>query len=116
MIIRIENLRLRTIVGIFEWEKKIKQDVIINVDLYFNGTTATESDEIFDTVDYKSMTKKIISFVEDNSFNLIEKIAGGVASIALEHEKVFKTIVKVDKPGALRYADSVSVTHELEKK
>lgn len=116
MMIRIENLRLRTIVGIFDWEKKIKQDVVINVELHFDGTRAIQSDEIDDTVDYKKMTKSIISYVENNSFNLIERIAGGIASLAIEHEKVYKAIVKVDKPGALRYADSISVTHELKKK
>ena len=65
MIIHIENLRLRTVVGIFEWEKNVKQDVIINIEIEFDGTKAIESDDIAHTIDYKSITKKIISEVEE---------------------------------------------------
>lgn len=115
MIIKIENLRLRTIVGIYEWEKKDRQDVVINVELEFDGTTASGSDNIDDTVDYKSITKKIIKFVESNSFNLLERIAGGIADITLESERVKRSVVKVDKPGALRFADSVSVTETKDR-
>ena len=112
MIIKIENLRLRTIVGIYDWEKKEKQDLVINVSIDFDGSKAAASDSIEDTVDYKSITKKIISFVETNDFNLLERIAGGICDIVFENPGARKTSVKVEKPGALRYADSVSVTEE----
>lgn len=115
MEIKIENLRLRTVVGIFEWEKEVKQDVVINVDMHIDGDLAVTTDNIEDTVDYKQITKNIINHVEDNSFNLIEKIAGDIANLVMKDNRVRKTIVKVDKPGALRFADSVSVTHQLEK-
>ena len=109
LIINIKNLRLRTVVGIFEWEKKIKQDILINIEIEFDGSKAIEKDDIEYTVDYKSVTKKIISEVESREFNLIERIAGDVAKIILEDKRVQKASVKVDKPGALRFADSVSV-------
>lgn len=115
MIIRIKNLRLRTVVGIFDWEKKIKQDVVINVEIHFNGAKAIESDSIEYTVDYKQITKKIIDYVENNSFNLIEKIAGDVSAIVIQDNNVKRTEVEVEKPGALRYADSVSVTHYIDR-
>lgn len=115
MIIKIENLRLRTIVGIYEWEKKDRQDLVINVELEFDGSRASDSDNIEDTVDYKKITKKIIKFVEGNSFNLLEKIAGGIADISLENMNVYKSVVKISKPGALRFADSVSVTEIKER-
>ena len=111
MIIKIENLRVRTIVGIFEWEKKVKQDVIINIEMEFDGAEAIEKDEIEYTIDYKSITKKIISEIEEGNYNLIEKIAGDVMRIVIEDGRVLKATVKIDKPGAVRYADSVSVTH-----
>jgi FolB domain-containing protein len=111
VIIKIENLRLRTIVGVFEWEKKVKQDIVINVEIEFDGREAIEKDDISFTVDYKSMTKRIISEVEDGEFNLIERIAGDVVKIILEDGRVSRATAKVDKPGALRFADSVSVTH-----
>jgi len=111
LIIKIENLRLRTVVGIFEWEKKIKQDVVINVEIEFDGREAVEKDDISFTVDYKSITKRIISEIEGRSFNLIERIAGDVVKIILEDRRVERVTVRVDKPGALRFADSVSVIH-----
>ncbi len=111
MIIKIENLRLRTVVGIFEWEKKVKQDIVINIDIEFDGAPAIEKDDISFTVDYKSITKRIISDIEGKEFNLIERIAGDVVKIILEDDRVTRATVKVDKPGALRFADSVSVIH-----
>jgi D-erythro-7,8-dihydroneopterin triphosphate epimerase len=109
MILRIENIRLRTIVGIYEWEKNNKQDVIINVELEFDGSAAIKSDQISDSVNYKTINKEIIGHVENGNFDLIEKIAGDVLEIIMKDKKVQKATVKVDKPGALRFTDSVSV-------
>jgi len=109
MILRIENIRLRTIVGIYEWEKKSKQDVIINVELEFDGAAAIKSDNIKDSVNYKTINKQIITLVENTNFDLIEKIAGDVLEIVMKDTKVQKATVKVDKPGALRFTDSVCV-------
>ncbi len=111
MIIKIENLRLRTVVGVFEWEKKVKQDIVINIEIEFDGRDAMEKDDILFTVDYKTLTKQIITEVEGREFNLIERIAGDVVKIILENGRVSKATAKVDKPGALRFADTVSVIH-----
>jgi len=110
MKIKIENLKLRTIVGIYDWEKEKKQDVIINIELEFDATKAIETDSIEDTIDYKSITKEIIDMVEGTDFNLIERIAGDAMKIVMKNSKVLKASVRVDKPGALRFTDSVSVT------
>ena len=110
MIIKIENLKLRTIVGIYDWEKEKKQDVIINIEMEFDGTKAIESDSIDDTIDYKTITKEIIEMVEGTEFNLIERIAGEAMMIVMQNDKVQRASVRVDKPGALRFTDTVSVT------
>ena len=115
MIIKIENLRLRTIIGIYDWEKENRQDLVINVSIDFDGRKAAESDNIEDTLDYKALNKKIISFVETNDFNLLERVAGGICDIVFEDPVVRWASVKVEKPGALRFADSVSVTEAREK-
>ncbi len=115
MIINIEGLRLRTIVGIYEWEKEVKQDVVINIEIATNSETAAESDQIEDTVDYKTITKKIIAKVESTEYNLIEKIAGDVVKIILEQSGVEHVTVKVAKPAALRFTDTVSVTYKQSK-
>lgn len=115
MIIKIENLKLRTIVGIYDWEKEKKQDVIINIEMEFDGTKAIETDSIDDTIDYKTITKEIIDMVEGQEFNLIERIAGDAMKIVMRNDKVQKASVRVDKPGALRFTDTVSVTQTAQR-
>ena len=100
---------MRTIIGINDWERVEKQDVVINLELELDGTKAIETDHIEDTVNYKSLTKRIISEVEKSEFYLIEKMAGHILKVVLEDTKIKKATVEVDKPGALRFADSASV-------
>lgn len=115
MIIRIKNLRLRTIIGIFDWEREHKQDLILNMRLEFDGSKASSSDKIEDAVDYKKINKKIIDFVEKSDFFLLEKLAQSVVDLMLENPKVTRAQVEIDKPGALRFADSVSVECEAKR-
>ena len=109
-IITIKNLRLRTMIGFQPWEKEKLQDVIINVELHYNADKAMQSDRVEDTVDYKTITKKIILAVEQASFHLLEKLAAVIVDIALEANNVESVKVEVDKPHALRFADSVAVS------
>jgi D-erythro-7,8-dihydroneopterin triphosphate epimerase len=112
--IRITNLKLRTIVGINDWERECKQDVVVNMAIDFDAASACESDAIKDTIDYKAMTKRVIREVEGSSFFLLEKIAKCILDILAENPRVKEATVRVDKPFALRFADSVSI--ELNKK
>lgn len=107
--IRITNLRLRTIIGINDWERTTQQDVVINVSMEFDATRAAKNDNIKDTVDYKIITKKIIKAVEASHFSLLEALTNTILNIALEDPKVLSATVRVDKPQALRFADSVSI-------
>ena len=109
MLIRIKNLRLRTIIGINDWERRDRQDVVINVEIEFDGARAARSDAISDTVDYKAITKRIISEVESAEFFLLERLASRVLEVVMQDTKVERATVEVDKPHALRFADSVSV-------
>jgi len=112
MIIRIKNLRLRAIIGIFDWEREHKQDLILNLRLTFDGSQAAASDRIEDTLDYKKLNKRIIAHVEASQFFLLEKLAQSVLELAMEDNRVAEARVEIDKPGALRFADSVSVECE----
>ena len=112
MLIRIKNLRLRAIIGVNEWERRDKQDVVINVEIEFDGDRAARSDDLSETVDYKSITKQIIREVESSSFRLLERLAHHVLEIVMDHEEVLRARVEIDKPQALRFADSVSVVCE----
>lgn len=113
-VIRITNLKLRTIIGINDWERKHKQDVVINIKIEFDASKSIKNDTITDAVDYKVITKRITKEVEDSNFQLLEKLTQLALNITMEHPHVQKATVRVDKPFALRFADSVSI--ELSEK
>ena len=112
--IRITNLKLRTIIGIHAWEREHKQDIIVNIKMEFDASQSIESDSIEDTVDYKVITKRIIKEVEASNFQLLEKLTQFILNIIMENPQIQEVAVRVDKPFALRYADSVSI--ELSEK
>ena len=108
--IRIKNLRLRTYIGINDDEIRNKQDVVVNVKIHYDAVQATNSDQMDDALNYKTITKAIIKLVEDNRFYLLEKLTADVLEIAAEHAWVSYAEVEVDKPHALRFSDSVSLS------
>ncbi|MBY5922174.1 dihydroneopterin triphosphate 2'-epimerase [Ferrimonas balearica] len=108
-VIRIKNLRLRTYIGINEDEVQNKQDVIINAQIHYCADKARNSDDMDDALNYRTITKKIIKLVEMNRFSLLEKLTSDVLAITSEHHWVDYATVEVDKPHALRFADSVSL-------
>lgn len=112
----IRDLSLRCIIGIYPEEREKIQDVIINVVMEVDShAAAAATDDIDDAVDYKTITKQLITFVEDSSFNLIETMAERCAEICLAPAKVKQVTVTIDKPGALRFARSVAVQVTREK-
>ena len=107
--IHMRDLLVRCIVGIYPDERREKQDVIVNVTLHADLRKPSTSDDIEDTVNYKTIKKEILAMVQGSSFFLIERLAGEIAAIALKEERVQRADVSVDKPGALRFAQSVAV-------
>jgi FolB domain-containing protein len=115
LTIRIKNLRLRTIIGINDWERKKKQDIILNIKFEFDGEKFNKLDDINQTVDYKSLTKEIIEKVEKSEFWLLERLSQFINDIVLNDQRVIRVTTRVDKPHALRFADSVSVESTKER-
>lgn len=107
--IYIRNLALRCIIGLFEEERREKQDIIINLIMYTDLNKACENDNIEDSIDYKVIKKSIISLVENSEFFLIEKLAGEVSKICLKDNRIKIVKVTIDKPGALRFSKSAAV-------
>lgn len=107
--IHIRDLQVRCIVGIYEEERRAKQDVFLNITLYADYRDACLSDRIEDTVDYKTVKNQIVELVDGSSYFLIERLAESVADICLKPPRVHGVTVSVDKPGALRFARSVAV-------
>lgn len=110
MQIEIKNIRLRTIVGANDWERKVLQDVVISVKFKFNSKKAEDSDELKNTFNYKLLTKKIIKEVEASKFKLLESLVCMVYSIVKKHDELEDVCVSVEKPNALRFTDNVIAT------
>ena len=108
-IIYIKDLRVETIIGIFDWERKVKQEVSIDMEFPFDCKKAAATDSIDDTIDYKAICKGVIKFVEDSSFQLQESLAEGIASLVKEEYNVESIKLRVSKPGALRGAKDVGL-------
>lgn len=109
MKIRIKNLRLKTILGVNARERESPQEVAVHVELEFDGERAAATDDIDETVDYGTLTERIVREVEASRYHLLEALAGHILKIVLEDERVIRASVEVDKPQALSQADSVSV-------
>lgn len=105
----IRDLLLRCVIGINEFERKEKQDVVVNVEIWSDLTSAAKTDNIKETVDYKEINKNIIKLVENSKFFLVEALAENVAQVCMRNQQVRKVRVTVEKPGALRFARSVGV-------
>jgi len=108
--INIKNLRLRTFIGFNPDEKTKKQDVVLNIEINYGIDGLVLQDHIDDALNYKTITKRVISLVEEGRFLLLEKLASDVLSICSEHPGIQSSSVTIDKPHALRFADSVSLT------
>lgn len=110
--IAIKNLRLRTFIGFNPEERQKQQDVVVNIDLHYPLPRDVQHDKVEAAVDYKAITKQVIQHVEQGSFLLLEKLAADLLAIVVDRPQVVYARVRVDKPHALRFADSVAVTLE----
>ncbi|MEC9482218.1 MAG: dihydroneopterin triphosphate 2'-epimerase [Halomonas sp.] len=108
--IRIKNLRLRTYIGIKDEEIRNRQDVIINVVIRYRAEQAVQFNHIDQALNYRTITKHIITHVEEGRFLLLERMTRELLDIVMGHPQVLTAQVEIDKPHALRFADSVSVT------
>ena len=108
--INVSNLRLRTFIGFNPEEKSKQQDIVVNAEIRYRADQAYLSDDADDALNYKIVTKRMIHHVEQGRFHLLEKLTADLLAIATESERVLFAEVRVDKPHALRFADSVSVT------
>lgn len=110
--INIKNLRLRTYIGFNPEEIEKRQDVVFNITIRYEVNEGALNDKIEDALNYKTITKNIIRHVEQGRFFLLEKLVSDILAISCEHPSVNHAQVTADKPHALRFADSVSLSLE----
>ena len=107
--VEVKDLRLRCYIGFNEWEKIKLQDVVITFGFKYNAARAIETDDVKEAVNYKRMTKEIISLVDGRSFHLIETLAEGIYEHIKQNPYLVDVKVTVEKPYALRFADNVMI-------
>ena len=108
----IKNLLVRGIIGVNDWERKRLQDILINITLFTDTRRAAETDDINDCVNYSTVSKKVQAHAESAERLTVEALANDLAKICLEEKDVQKVVVRVEKPGAVRFAESVGVEIE----
>ena len=108
----INELQIETVIGIFDWERQIKQTVVLDLELATDIRKAAASDHIDDTIDYKTLTKTVITFVEASEFQLVETLAERVCELVRNDFNVPWVRLKLNKPGALRGARDVGILIE----
>ena len=111
-LVFIEDLRIQTVIGIYDWEREITQTVSLDLQMAFDISPAGKSDDIADTLDYKAVSKRLIHFVEASEFQLVEALAEHCAKIVLEEFPVTWLKLKLSKPGAVRGSSAVGVIIE----
>jgi FolB domain-containing protein len=110
--ILIKDLLIRGIIGIHDWEREKKQDILVNIQMEADCQPAGLSDDFRDAVDYRGVTKSVIGLIETSEFFLVEKLAEEIAKLCLEDLRVSMVRVRVEKPGAVRFSRSVGVEVE----
>lgn len=111
-IIFLSDLKIETIIGIYDWERETKQTIGIDLEMATDIRTAAEHDHIDYTLDYKNVAKRLIGFVEASDFQLVETLAEQITQIVLSEFNVPWVRLKLSKPGAIRGAKDVGILIE----
>jgi len=111
-LVLIEGLEVRTVIGIYDWEREIRQTVRLDLEMAWDISKAGKTDHIEDTLDYKAVSKRLIDFVEASEFGLIESLAEHCAQIVRDDFHVPWLRLKMSKPGAVRGSENVAVLIE----
>ena len=108
----IEDLRIDTVIGIYDWEREIRQTVALDVEMAFDNRVPAATDDIADTLNYKAVSQRLVDYVSQSDFGLVETLAERCAEIVLQEFKVDSLRLKLSKPGAVRGARAVGVVIE----
>jgi len=115
-IVFIRDLQIETVIGIYDWERKVRQIISLDIDMASDIKKAADSDNIEDTLSYKTVAKRLIAFVEQSEFELVEALAEKICEIILEEFNVPWVRLTLNKPGAVRGSKSVGVMIERGQK
>lgn len=108
----IEALAIDCVIGIYDWEREIRQTVVLDIEMAFDNRRPAASDAIADTLDYKAVSKRLIAFVQASQFGLVESLAERCAAIIRDEFQVPWLRLKLSKPGAVTGSKAVGVIIE----
>jgi dihydroneopterin aldolase len=108
----IRGLKTEAIIGIFDWERQIKQTIILDIEMSIDVRKAARSDSIEDTMNYKKVAKRVLTFVEDSAFHLVETLAERTAMLILDEFAIAEVRIALSKPGAVRSSRDVGIILE----
>jgi dihydroneopterin aldolase len=108
----IEALEVDALIGIYDWERRIRQTLVFDIEMAFDNRVPAASDAIEDTLNYKDVSKRVVEYVSQSGFGLVETLAERVAAIILDEFGVSQVRLKLSKPGAVRGARAVGVMIE----
>ena len=111
-VVYVRDLRVDTVIGIYDWERRIRQSVTIDLEMGTDVRAAARDDAIDRAVDYKAVSKRVIAFVQASQFQLVETLAEEVARILREEFQIPWLRLRIGKPGAVRGAREVGVVIE----
>ncbi|WNL46749.1 dihydroneopterin aldolase [Dyella sp. BiH032] len=111
-IVFIEDLRIDAVIGIYDWERRVRQTLSFDIEMAFDNTKPAATDDIADTLNYKDVSKRLIDYVEASNFGLVETLAEHCAAIIRQEFGVGWVRLKLSKPGAVRGSRAVGVRIE----
>lgn len=115
MLIKLKNLHLKTIIGVYKWEDDVERKILINIELETDHVESMKSDDIKDTIDYDVITKNIKDLVKNNRFKLVEKMVDEILNLIMTDKKIKKCKLEIDKIGAVADLESFSITEIRER-
>lgn len=115
-IVYVRDLKAECVIGIYAWERRLRQTVLIDLDLAADNRRPAASDRIEDALDYKAVTRRVLEFAAASEFRLVETLAEGIAQLLLNEFRLPWVRVRVNKRGALRAAGDVGVVIERERR
>jgi 7,8-dihydroneopterin aldolase/epimerase/oxygenase len=108
----LRGLECQCIIGFIDWERQVRQSVVIDLELPCDCARAARNDDVADTVDYKSVSKRVLSYVGESQFKLLETLAERLAALLLEEFALAWVRISINKPGAIRHSRDVGVAIE----
>lgn len=108
-VVFIEGLEIDALIGIYDWERRVRQPLVFDIEMTFDNRVSAATDSIEDTLNYKAVSQRVVDVVTGSSYGLVETLAEHVARVILDEFAVQRVALKLGKPGAVRGARTVGV-------